>query len=109
MPMDFIVFKMKGIPLRNRDHMILLGRLFMTTTKTVIDVQNRKLTMIVSSETVELKTANSSQYPFATFHSQCSFVDFIDFLISNPSFQGINGIVLEDAHSKVKWKSRQHR
>ena len=58
-PMDFVVLEMKGAPMRNKKHMILLGRPFTATTKSVIDVQNGKLTMIVLEETVELKVANS--------------------------------------------------
>ena len=69
-PMDFVVLEMKGAPLRNKEYMILLCRPFMATTKIMIDVQNRKLTMTVSGETIELKAANSVLYPFATFHSQ---------------------------------------
>ena len=53
-PMDFIVLEMKGAPLRQKEHMVLLGRLFMVTTKIVIDVQNGKLTMTVLVETVHL-------------------------------------------------------
>ena len=56
--------------------MVLLGRPFMATTKTVIDVQNGKLTMIVSGETVKLKVADSKPYPFSNFPNQCSFADF---------------------------------
>ena len=37
-PMDFVVLEMKGAPLRHKEHMILLGRPFMVTTKTVINV-----------------------------------------------------------------------
>ena len=52
MLMDFVVLEIKGAPMRNKEHMILLGRPFMATTKTMIDVQNGKLTMIVSGETI---------------------------------------------------------
>ena len=65
--------------------------------------------MTVLGETVELKATNLSQYPSATFHSQCSFVDFIDVLVSNPSFQGKIRSDLEVAHSKTRWKRRQRR
>ena len=58
-PMDFVVLEMKGAPLRNKEHMILLGRPFMATTKMVIDIHSGKLTMIVSGETVHLKAADS--------------------------------------------------
>ena len=37
-PMDFMVLEMQGTPLRNKEHMILLGKPFMATTKIVIDV-----------------------------------------------------------------------
>ena len=46
-PMDFVVFEIKGAPLRHKEHMILLGRPFMEIAKTMIDVQNGKLTMTV--------------------------------------------------------------
>ena len=58
--MNFVVLKMKGTLMRNKEHMILLGKPFMATTKTVIDIHNGKLTMIVLGETIELKAANSS-------------------------------------------------
>ena len=54
-PMDFVVLEMKGALMRNKEQVIVLGRPLMATTKIVIDVQNGKLTMIVSGETVELK------------------------------------------------------
>ena len=79
----------------------------MATIKKVIDVQNRKLTMAVLGETVELKATNLSQYPYAPFYSQCSFVNFIDLLASNPSFQGKARTYLEAVHSKDKWKRRR--
>ena len=37
-PMDFAVLGMKGAPMRNKEHMILLGKPFVATTKTVIDI-----------------------------------------------------------------------
>ena len=46
-PMHFAVLGMKGAPLKQKKHMILLGRPFMETTKMVIDVQSGKLTMTV--------------------------------------------------------------
>ena len=51
-PMDFVVLEMKGAPLRNNEHMILLGRTFMSSSKMVIDVHSGKLTMAVLDETV---------------------------------------------------------
>ena len=84
--MDFVVLEMKGDPLKHKKHMILLGRPFMATTKTVIDVQSDKLTMIVLGETIKLKATYSLQYLFATSRNQCSYVDCIDLPVSNLSF-----------------------
>ena len=75
-PMDFVVLEMKRA-LKHKEHMILLGRPFIATTKTVIDVQSGKLTMTVLGETVQLKAADSLQYPFATSRNQCSYVEYI--------------------------------
>ena len=36
--LDFVVLEMKGASLRNKENMILLGRPFTVTTKTVINV-----------------------------------------------------------------------
>ena len=51
-PMEFVVLEMKRAPLRNKKHMILLGRPFMATTKMVIDVHSGKLIMAVLGETI---------------------------------------------------------
>ena len=107
-PMDFIVLEMKRAPFRNKEHMILLGRPFMATSKIVIDVHIGKLTMIVSGETVQLQACDLMSYPFATSHKPCS-VDCLNLLVSNLSFQGKHGSDLESAHSKAKWKRRRRR
>ena len=98
--MDFIVLEMKEASLREKEHMVLLGMLFMATTKTVIVIQSGKLTMKILGETVQLQAFHSMPYPFATSHNQCSFVDCYYLLVSNPSFQGKNGANLEATHSK---------
>ena len=38
MPMDLLVLEMKGASMRQKEHMVLLGKPFIVTTKTVIDV-----------------------------------------------------------------------
>ena len=76
-PFDFVVLDMKGAPLKYKEHMILLGRPFMATTKTVIDVHSRKLTMTVSGETFQLQVVDSIPYPFANFPNQCFYVEYI--------------------------------
>ena len=74
MPMDFIVLEIKEALMRQREHMVFLGRTFMETTKTVIDVQNGKLSMTVSNETIKLKVVDSKPYPFSNFPNQCSCI-----------------------------------
>ena len=86
MPMDFVVLEIKGGPQKHKEHMIFLGRLFMETTKTVINVQSGMLTMIILGETNQLKATDSLHYPFATSYNQCSYVECIDLLVSNLSF-----------------------
>ena len=81
----------------------------MATTKIVIDVQNGKLTMIVSGKIVQLKAADSMSYSFVNAPNQCSYVEYIYLSASNPSFQGKNVADLEVAHFKAKWKKRWHR
>ena len=46
-PIYFVVLEMKEAPLKHKEHMMLFGRPFMETTKTVIDVQSMKLTVTV--------------------------------------------------------------
>ena len=46
-PMDFVVLEVNGVLLKHKDHMIVLGRPFMATTKINLDSQSGKLTMIV--------------------------------------------------------------
>ena len=81
----------------------------METTRTVIDVQSGKLIMTVLGETVELKAVDSILYPFANFPNQCSYVDCLNLLVSNPSFQGKIRSDLEDVPFKAKRKRRRRR
>ena len=62
--------------------------------------------MTVSGKIVELKAIHSMPYPFANFPNQCSYADYLNFLFSNPYFQGKIGSDLEAAHPKAKWKRR---
>eukprot|EP00257_Ricinus_communis_P027212 XP_025014626.1 uncharacterized protein LOC112536208 [Ricinus communis] len=58
-PADFVVLDMEGTSARDNEQTILLGRPFMATTKTVIDMHNGKLIMTVLGETVEFKVFDS--------------------------------------------------
>ncbi|XP_068304259.1 uncharacterized protein, partial [Pyrus communis] len=50
LPADFVVLDMEETPIHDRELPILLGRPFMATAKTIIDVQNGLLTMTVQSQ-----------------------------------------------------------
>ena len=87
MPMDFVVLEMKGALLKHKEHMVLLGRPFIATTKMVIHVQSGKLTMTVLGETIQFNIEYLVPYPFATSHNQCSYVDCINFFVFNHSLR----------------------
>ncbi|XP_048236335.1 uncharacterized protein LOC125371394 [Ricinus communis] len=53
---DFVVLDMENAPARDKEQTIFLGRLFMATTRTVIDMHDEKLTMTVLGETAEFKS-----------------------------------------------------
>ena len=52
-PMDFVGLEMKEAPLRNKEHMILLGTPVMVATKMVTDVHSEKITMTVQVKVVD--------------------------------------------------------
>ncbi|CAL9012149.1 unnamed protein product [Prunus brigantina] len=56
LPADFVVLDMEEAPIHDRELPILLGRPFMATAKTIIDVQNGLLTMTVLGETVQIQS-----------------------------------------------------
>ncbi|KAL5845193.1 hypothetical protein ACOSQ4_011151 [Xanthoceras sorbifolium] len=62
-PADFVILDMDDERATERDLPILLGRPFMATARTIIDVQNGKLSMTVLDETVEFKVFDSLPYP----------------------------------------------
>ncbi|XP_070672177.1 uncharacterized protein [Malus domestica] len=60
---DFVVLDMEGAHIHDRELPIFLGRPFMATAKTIIDVQNGLLTMTVLGETVKFKVFESLSHP----------------------------------------------
>ncbi|CAL2266597.1 unnamed protein product [Prunus armeniaca] len=62
-PVDFVVLDMEEAPIHDRELPILLGRPFMATAKTIIDVQNGLLTMTMLGETVQFKVFESLSQP----------------------------------------------
>ena len=86
-PVDFVVLEMGGAPLQDKEHTIPLGRSFMATPKTIIDVQNGKLSMMVLGEIIQFKGFNSLPYPSISSHDECSFIDCIDSLVHDVHLQ----------------------
>ncbi|XP_027351189.1 uncharacterized protein LOC113862299 [Abrus precatorius] len=71
-PADFIVLDME----EDDEVPIILGRPFLATGRTIIDVQQGKLTLRLNEEEVVFKVFNSLKHP-STFDS-CNFVSTID-------------------------------
>jgi hypothetical protein len=79
LPADFVVLDMEEAPIHDRELPILLGRPFMATAKTIIDVQNGLLTMTVLGETVQFKVFESLSHPSSSI--DCCSIDVLDSLV----------------------------
>ncbi|XP_031131320.1 uncharacterized protein LOC116032721 [Ipomoea triloba] len=80
-PADFVVLDINKKCNHAQDMLIFLGRPFMATAKTMIDVQNGKLTMTVLDETVEFSILKSMKLP-ENNNNHCFAVDILDSIIS---------------------------
>ncbi|CAL8993321.1 unnamed protein product [Prunus brigantina] len=74
-----IMLDMEEAPIHDRELPILLGRPFMATAKTIIDVQNGLLTMTVLGETVQFKVFESLSHPSSSF--DCCSIDVLDSIV----------------------------
>ncbi|KAI5343486.1 hypothetical protein L3X38_011362 [Prunus dulcis] len=79
LPADFVVLDMEEAPLHDRELPILLGRPFMATAKTIIDVQNGLLTITVLGETVQFKVFESLSHLSSSI--DCCSIDVLDSLV----------------------------
>ncbi|KAI5313264.1 hypothetical protein L3X38_042438 [Prunus dulcis] len=79
LPTDFVVLDMEEAPIHDRELPILLGRPFMATAKTIIDVKNGLLTMTVLGETVQFKVFESLSHPSSSI--DCCSIDVLDSLV----------------------------
>ncbi|KAL5857380.1 hypothetical protein ACOSQ3_004838 [Xanthoceras sorbifolium] len=78
-PADFVVLDMDDERATEKDLPILLGRPFMATAKTIIDMQNGKLSMTILDETVEFKVFDSLPYPVGSH--DCFQVDIVNSMV----------------------------
>ncbi|CAL9020190.1 unnamed protein product [Prunus brigantina] len=76
---DFVVLDMEDAPIHNRELPILLGRPFMATANTLIDVKNGILKMTVLGQTVEFKVFESLSHPSNSV--DCFSIDCLDSLV----------------------------
>ncbi|CAN6704222.1 unnamed protein product [Malus baccata var. baccata] len=85
LPADFVVLDMEEAPIHDRELPILLGKPFMATAKTIIDVQNGLLTMTVLGETVQFKVFESLSHPPSSL--DCYAIDVLDPLVLSKFLQ----------------------
>ncbi|CAL8168488.1 unnamed protein product [Prunus armeniaca] len=76
---DFVVLDMEEAPIHDRELPIFLGRPFMATAKTVIDVQNGLLTMTMPGEIVQFKVFEYLSHPSSSI--DCCSIDVLDSLV----------------------------
>ncbi|XP_048227262.1 uncharacterized protein LOC125369289 [Ricinus communis] len=85
---DFVVLDMENTPIRDKEQTILIGRPFMVTTRTVIDVHDEKFTMTVLGETVEFKMFDSLTLSPKFTIDKCSY-NYLDSLIYEQLYDAI--------------------
>ncbi|CAA0822234.1 Unknown protein, partial [Striga hermonthica] len=73
-PVDFIVL-VGDVHENGKDHTILLGRPFMATTNTLIDVKNDNLNMTVLGELVSISIREAMSSSSVNFVEECAFID----------------------------------
>ncbi|GER44502.1 pol polyprotein [Striga asiatica] len=77
-PVDFVVLDVGDVKENMKDHTILLGRPFMATTNTLIDVKNGTLNMTVLGESVSIFFQEATFTSLVNFVEECTFVDVMD-------------------------------
>ncbi|CAA0834990.1 Unknown protein, partial [Striga hermonthica] len=77
-PVDFVVLDVRDVQENGKDHTILLGRPFMATTNTLIDVRNGTLNMTVLGESVSISVREATSASSVNFVEECAFIDVSD-------------------------------
>ncbi|GER41313.1 DNA-directed RNA polymerase subunit beta' [Striga asiatica] len=92
-PADFVVVDVGDIPNTEKEHIILLGRPFMATTNTHIDVKDGRVTLSAHGETATFTMNNAREAPPKV--GQCLFVEDIYKKVhpnSHSKFSNYNGV-----------------
>jgi len=71
-PIDFIVLDIE----KDREVLLILGRPFLATGKTLIDVQQGKLTLRVQDEEVSFNVFKAMKHP--SNNDECYYIDIVD-------------------------------
>ncbi|XP_057775234.1 uncharacterized protein LOC130994216 [Salvia miltiorrhiza] len=77
-PVDFVVLDVEDVRENGKEHTLWLGRPFMATINTLIDVKNGTLKMTVLGETMSFSIRDNSVIPATSLMENCSFIDAID-------------------------------
>ncbi|XP_050154241.1 uncharacterized protein LOC126628547 [Malus sylvestris] len=93
-PADFFVLEMEHDPMRTTLPLIL-GRPFLRTARTKIDVYDSTLTMEIDGESVKFKIFNAMRYP-SDFES-CLSIDVFDYFVQDCFNEGVGQNNLEKA------------
>ncbi|CAA0835370.1 Unknown protein, partial [Striga hermonthica] len=104
-PANFVVLDVGEVPNTGNEHTILLGRPFMATTNTLINVKDGRVTLSALGETVtftmsEVKTTSS-------FTESCSYVDVIEAGVHNLFHADVScecGVPDEDESKKLDFE-----
>ncbi|XP_057775304.1 uncharacterized protein LOC130994276 [Salvia miltiorrhiza] len=78
---DFVVLEIGEVHENGVEHTLLLGRPFMATTNTLIDVKDGNIKMTVLGESVSFSVHDSREMSSVNFINECSFIDPIDGLV----------------------------
>ncbi|XP_057791319.1 uncharacterized protein LOC131008460 [Salvia miltiorrhiza] len=77
-PVDFVVLEIGEVHENGKEHTLLLGRPFMATTNTLIDVKNGTIKMTVLGEPVSFSVHHNRAMPSSSLTNECSYIDAID-------------------------------
>ncbi|CAA0832551.1 Unknown protein, partial [Striga hermonthica] len=71
----FVILNVGEVHENGKDHSILLGRPFITTTNTLIDVKNGTLNMTVLGKSVYISIWEATSASSVNFMEECAFID----------------------------------
>ena len=75
---DFVVMEMDPNRDKSREPVMLLGRPFMATTRTTIDVYNRNISMTVPGKTMCFNAFNNTFSPVYSYEDHCLSINEIN-------------------------------